>query len=119
VADDAEAIEAAIETDIDAIAGEVVNVATGVDVSVGAIADLVLDVLGRPSSLKTYVEDRPGQVDRHIGSTEKARRLLGWSARTRFEDGLERTAAWYRDNRAWWEGALARERERTVVAARS
>jgi dTDP-glucose 4,6-dehydratase len=119
VADDAEAIEAAIETDIDAIAGEVVNVATGVDVSVGAIADLVLDVLGRPSSLKTYVEDRPGQVDRHIGSTEKARRLLGWSARTRFEDGLERTAAWYRDNRAWWEGALARERERPVVAARS
>jgi dTDP-glucose 4,6-dehydratase len=119
VADDAEAIEAAIETDIDAIAGEVVNVATGVDVSVGAIADLVLDVLGKPSSLKTYVEDRPGQVDRHIGSTEKARRLLGWSARTRFEDGLERTAAWYRDNRAWWEGALARERERTVVAARS
>ena len=47
VDDDAEAIEAIIEADIDEIAGEVINVATGVDISVAEIADVVLDAVGR------------------------------------------------------------------------
>jgi dTDP-glucose 4,6-dehydratase len=62
----------------------------------------VLELVGKPASLKVHVDERPGQVDRHIGSTEKAEKLLGWRARTSFEDGLERTIAWYRDNEAWW-----------------
>ena len=108
VDDDAEAIEAAIDADLDVVSGEVINVATGVDLSVTEIADLVLEALGKPSSLKVHVDERPGQVQRHIGSTEKAARLLGWTARTRFETGLERTVAWYRDNEAWWRGVRAR-----------
>src|SRR5262245_4338984 len=102
VDDDAEAIEAVIAADLDAVAGEVINVATGVDISASEVADLVVQALGKPADLKTHVAERPGQVDRHIGSTEKATRLLGWRARTTFEDGLERTIAWYRDNEAWW-----------------
>jgi len=104
VDDDAEAIEAAISADVDAIAGEVINVATGVDISVEEIADLVLETLGKPSSLKVRVPERLGQVDRHIGSTDKAKRVLGWEARTSFEEGLSRTVAWYRENEAWWRG---------------
>ena len=102
VDDDAEAIEAIIEAPLDDVAGETINVATGVDISVAAISELVLELVGRPSSLCEHVAERPGQVRRHIGSTEKAERLLGWRARTRFEDGLERTVAWYRENEAWW-----------------
>ena len=102
VDDDAEAIEAVIAADVDSIAGEVINVATGIDISVSAIADAVLDLLGKPASLKSNVPERPGQVDRHIGTTEKALRLLGWRARTSFEEGLRRTVAWYRDNETWW-----------------
>ena len=104
VDDDAEAIEAIIEADPASVAGEVVNVATGVDISVSEIADLVLDTLGKPRSLKLHVDERPGQVDRHIGSTEKAERLLGWRARTTFAEGLGRTVEWYRENEAWWKG---------------
>jgi dTDP-glucose 4,6-dehydratase len=107
VDDDAEAIEAIIEAPLENVAGEVLNVATGFDIPVREIADLVLDVLGKPQSLKTYVTERPGQVDRHIGSTEKAERLAGWRARTSFEDGLARTVAWYRENEAWWRGILS------------
>ena len=109
VFDDAEAIEAVIETPIDDIAGEVLNIATGVDVAVTDVARLVLSLLGKPSELRLHVDERPGQVDRHIGSTEKASALLGWQARTAFEDGLERTVSWYRENEAWWRGILARE----------
>jgi dTDP-glucose 4,6-dehydratase len=110
VDDDAEAIEAVIAADIDLLAGEVVNVATGVDISVFQIADLVLEVLGKPASLKAYVDERPGQVARHVGSTEKAEELLGWHARTSLEEGLERTVEWYRENDGWWRGLLVGQR---------
>jgi dTDP-glucose 4,6-dehydratase len=109
VGDDAEAIVAAIDAPIEKIAGEVINVATGVDIPVADIAAMVLDVLGKPRDLVRNVPERLGQVDRHIGSTEKARELLGWEARTGFEEGLQRTVAWYRDNEVWWRAILARE----------
>jgi dTDP-glucose 4,6-dehydratase len=109
VGDDAEAIEATIEAPIEDIAGEVLNIATGVDISVSEIAGLVLDAVGKPRDRIVYVEERPGQVDRHIGSTERATELLGWSSSTSFAEGLERTVAWYRENESWWRGILARE----------
>jgi dTDP-glucose 4,6-dehydratase len=106
VDDDAEAIEAVIEAPLDSVAGEVLNLATGVDISINDIADNVLDALGKPRSLREHVSERPGQVDRHIGSTEKARALTGWHARTSFDEGLARTVAWYRENEAWWTSLL-------------
>ncbi|MBD0318423.1 MAG: GDP-mannose 4,6-dehydratase [Thermoleophilia bacterium] len=106
VEDDAEAIEAVIAADAGVVSGEVLNVATGVDISVTEIANYVLTALDKPPSLKIHVEERPGQVHRHIGSTEKSERLLGWRARTSFEEGLEKTIAWYAENRAWWESIL-------------
>src|SRR4029079_14494375 len=85
VDDDAEAIEAVIEAPIDSVAGEVLNIATGIDISVSEIADKVLDALGKEGALNLHVPERPGQVDRHIGSTDKAARLVGWRARTGFD----------------------------------
>src|SRR5881296_3488692 len=70
VDDDAEAIEAIIQAPLDAVVGEVLNLATGVDISINEIADRVLDAVGKDDTLKLHVPERPGQVDRHIGSTE-------------------------------------------------
>jgi dTDP-glucose 4,6-dehydratase len=106
VEDVAQAIDAVIAVDIGSIAGEVINLATGRDISVAQIADLVLERLGKPASLKVHTPERPGQVDRHIGSVDKAERLLGWRAATSFEQGLDRTIGWYDENRAWWESPL-------------
>jgi dTDP-glucose 4,6-dehydratase len=106
VEDDAEAIESIIEAPLDRVAGKVLNVATGVDIPVAEIADRVLDLLGKPASLKLHLDERPGQVDRHLGSTERISELTGWRARTSFDEGLERTVAWYRENESWWK-ALA------------
>jgi dTDP-glucose 4,6-dehydratase len=109
VDDDAEAIARAIEVEVDLVAGEVLNIATGIDLSVAEIADVVLQGLGKPGSLKEHLPERPGQVDRHIGSTEKAERILGWRARHSFHQGLEHTIAWYAENRAWWDTTLRSE----------
>jgi dTDP-glucose 4,6-dehydratase len=107
VEDDAEAIEAVIDADLDLVVGETINIATGRDASVSEIADLVLELTGKPAALKEHVDERLGQVRRHIGSTEKAQRLLGWRARSSLEEGLERTVAWYRDNEAWWQASTS------------
>ena len=110
VLDDAEAIERTIEAPIDSIAGEVINVATGIDISVGDIAAMVLDVLGKPGELDAQRSRaaRPGRPPYRL-DRQGASELLGWRARTSFEEGLERTVAWYRDNEAWWRAILARE----------
>ena len=102
VDDDAEALEALIEAPLETVAGEVVNVATGIDISVAEIARLVVDAVGTPEAAVEHVAERPGQVDRHIGSTAKLSALTGWRARTTFVEGLERTVAWYRENETWW-----------------
>jgi dTDP-glucose 4,6-dehydratase len=108
VDDTAEAIEAIIAAPREQVSGEVLNVATGVDISVSEIANRVLDALGKPHDLTTHVPERLGQVDRHIGSIEKMERLTGWRARTSFDDGLAKTIDWYRENEAWWREVLAR-----------
>ena len=107
VDDDAEAIEAIVAAPLDAVAGEVLNVATGVDISVSDVARLVLDCVGSDAGV-VHVEERLGQVDRHIGSVDKLERLTGWRARTDFETGLERTVAWYSENEAWWRSIRGR-----------
>ena len=109
VDDDAAAIEAIIATDIDTLAGQVVNVATGIDISVSDVADAVLAAVGSDVE-KVHVAERLGQVDRHIGSTVKLERLTGFRASTSFETGLERTVAWYRENETWWRAVLERDR---------
>jgi dTDP-glucose 4,6-dehydratase len=115
VFDTAEAITRACEVPLERIIGETINVATGVDESVEQIADMILEMLGKPSALKMHVDDRPGQVDRHIGSTDRAERLLGWTSNIAFADGLERTIAWYRDNPQWWQKVLSAEQTAQTV----
>jgi dTDP-glucose 4,6-dehydratase len=108
VEDTASAIEALVDVPIERIAGEVLNVATGVDIPVAEIARLVVEAVGNPEATTVNVEERPGQVDRHIGSTDVMERLTGWRSSIAFEDGLDRTVAWYRENEAWWRGVLGR-----------
>jgi dTDP-glucose 4,6-dehydratase len=108
VEDDAEALVALIESPLETVAGEVVNVATGTDLSVAEIGELVLEAVGNPQASLGFVDERPGQVDRHVGATDKIERLTGWRARTSFADGLERTVAWYRENETWWHEIVGR-----------
>jgi dTDP-glucose 4,6-dehydratase len=108
VDDDAEAIEAIIAADIDGLAGEVVNVATGIDFSVRDVAESVVAAVGVDAET-VFVDERLGQVDRHIGSTDKLEALTGWRARTSFGRGLEQTVAWYRENEGWWKALRTRD----------
>jgi dTDP-glucose 4,6-dehydratase len=62
----------------------------------------VLDLTERDESLIEFVTDRPGHDRRYSLSSGKLR-ALGWEPRVRFEQGLDRTVTWYRENAWWWE----------------
>ncbi|NLD75073.1 MAG: dTDP-glucose 4,6-dehydratase, partial [Acidimicrobiales bacterium] len=57
--------------------GETYHVGTGVEKSVEEIADLILDHLGKPHSLKTIVPDRPGHDRRYVLDWSKIEAELG------------------------------------------
>ena len=63
----------------------------------------ILAATGKPESLLETVTDRPGHDRRYALSSEKIMRESGWSPQVEFEEGLEITIAWYRQNKAWVE----------------
>jgi dTDP-glucose 4,6-dehydratase len=83
--------------------GETYNVGSGVERSIEELADLVLELTGKPETLKTIVPDRPGHDRRYLLDSTKVRGELGWQPEISFEDGLRATAEWYAANRDWWE----------------
>ncbi|MHA1916790.1 MAG: dTDP-glucose 4,6-dehydratase [Candidatus Ranarchaeia archaeon] len=83
--------------------GEVINLGTGLDTSVNDIANIILDKLRKPKELIRRIPDRPGHVRKHVSSTNKAEKLLGWKPKTPFKEGLKRTISWYKNNKWWWE----------------
>ncbi len=56
---------------------------------------------GESAELITFVEDRPGHDYRYAMDASKLERDLGWRPQVSFEEGLERTMAWYLDNPGW------------------
>ena len=62
----------------------------------------IVALTGASDAQVEHVTDRPGHDRRYSLSSQKVR-ALGWSPQVRFEDGLERTVAWYRENSWWWE----------------
>ncbi len=83
--------------------GETYNVGSGVEASIAELADRILELTGKPGSLKTIVPDRPGHDRRYLLDSSKIRTELGWAPEWDFETGLRETVAWYAEQRDWWE----------------
>ncbi|HWQ14118.1 MAG TPA: dTDP-glucose 4,6-dehydratase [Roseiflexaceae bacterium] len=81
--------------------GEVYNVGTGVETHNIDMARKILDILGKPQSLITYVADRAGHDRRYALDTSKLR-ALGWTSRHTFDEALEKTVRWFVENEWWW-----------------
>jgi dTDP-glucose 4,6-dehydratase len=88
--------------------GETYNVGSGVEANIVEIADLVLDTLGKPASLKMIVPDRPGHDRRYLLDSGKLRRELGWAPQVEFDAGMRATVEWYAGHRDWWEPLVGR-----------
>jgi len=45
---------------------------------------------------------RPKDVKILVGDNSKARKILGWNPKTRFDEGIQRTVSWYIDEGKMW-----------------
>ncbi|MCL5960842.1 MAG: dTDP-glucose 4,6-dehydratase [Chloroflexi bacterium] len=82
--------------------GRVYNVGGGNEMTNLAITHLILELLGKPADLITYVKDRPGH-DRRYSLDCSELKKLGWKPQFDFREALEKTVQWYGGNRWWWE----------------
>ncbi|MGB3976467.1 MAG: GDP-mannose 4,6-dehydratase [bacterium] len=104
VEDNCEAIDKALHIkDFDRIKNQVINIGTGIAGQVLDMAKRILKEMDLPESLISFVGNRPGQVDLHRATTQKAKELLGWEAKTSVTEGLKKTIDWYRNNEDWWK----------------
>ncbi len=67
------------------------------------IVKLILQKLGKPESLITFVKDRPGHDRRYAIDASKIEHELGWRPQETFESGIEKTIQWYLEHHKWWE----------------
>ncbi len=78
------------------------------------VDQLGLGPAGGAASLIEFVQDRPGHDRRYALDASKIRYSLGFSPRTDFRAGLEKTVRWYADNGEWvrrvCSGAYRQER---------
>jgi len=75
--------------------GEVVNVATGGRISLNTLFKTIQQLL-RTNVEPIYADARAGDVKDSQADISKARRILGYEPSVSFEDGLQKTVAWYR-----------------------
>jgi dTDP-glucose 4,6-dehydratase len=88
--------------------GQIYNVAAGNELTNVELTKALCDLLGKPHALITPVADRPGHDRRYSVDTTRLR-ALGWTPQWSFDDALQATVEWYRENRWWWEPIRARQ----------
>ncbi|HEX7544157.1 MAG TPA: GDP-mannose 4,6-dehydratase [Candidatus Limnocylindrales bacterium] len=97
VADTVRAFIAVGEAPAAAVVGRVLNAGTGVEISIGELAQLIFRVTGRDARIKQDAERlRPAdsEVMRLLCDNTRLREATGWSPEVDLADGIARTAEW-------------------------
>ena len=85
--------------------GEVINIGSGFEISIGETAEMIADLMGVKIDIEhddIRVRPERSEVERLWASNAKAKKLLGWSPRfggvEGFRKGLEQTISWFTKN---------------------
>lgn len=84
--------------EVDAACGEVVNLGSGVPLTIRSAVEQVRDEIGRGRPGFGEIAPRPNENPSLYADISKARALLGWEPQVAFADGLRETIAFYRDS---------------------
>jgi NAD dependent epimerase/dehydratase len=77
--------------------GEVVNIGTGREISIGDLVDLLVTITGSAAEVVTdesRLRPADSEVERLLCDNTRAREWAGWSPAVTLEEGLTRTSAW-------------------------
>ena len=100
VEDIARAFTAAVEKDN--LNGEVINIGSGEDIAIGELAEKIAGLMRKSVKIVRDPERvRPdkSEVQQLVCDRSKAERLLGWRPETALDDGLEKTIAWFSEEK--------------------
>lgn len=98
-------------------AGEMYNVGGGRELSNRELTEHLLEATGRDwSSVAEVTDPRGGAHDQRYAVDYAKVAALGYAPSISFDDGLARTARWYREHRDWWEPLTDKLRVATVPA---
>ena len=84
-------------------AGEVYNIGGGTELTNVELTHKILKAMGVGGEFIQPVEDRKGHDLRYSVDISKINKELGYSPQVNFEEGLEQTINWYKNNEAWWK----------------
>ena len=84
-------------------AGEVYNIGGGTELTNVELTHKILKAMGVGEEFIQPVEDRKGHDLRYSVDISKINKDLGYSPQVNFEEGLEQTINWYKNNEAWWK----------------
>ena len=84
------------------INGEVYNIGGDNERNNKEITHKILQGLGKSNDLIKYVKDRPGHDRRYSVNCSKLA-TLGWQPKFQFDQAMDLTIDWYKNNRRWWE----------------
>lgn len=96
--------------------GEIYNISSSGEAPNIEVIKKVLDILGKPHSLISYVGDRPAHDRRYGLNPNKIKTELGWKPMHSFEDGLKLTVDWYIKNQEWWKKVRGNEYQKYYQA---
>ena len=73
------------------------------DISNIEVIKKILKIMGKDESFIEFVKDRPGHDRRYAVDWSKIKRELGWKPLHDFDEWLEKTVEWYKNNEKWWK----------------
>lgn len=81
--------------------GEEINISTGVETSIGDLADILVQKLNPAANIvceRKRLRPDNSEVERLLGSNKKIHSMTDWQPSIFLAEGLDRTIAWYRDH---------------------
>jgi UDP-glucose 4-epimerase len=84
--------------DVEGASGKVFNIACGTGTSLNRVLALLGEALGRTVAAR-HEPGRAGDVRHSLADISQAKVVLGYTAAVNFVTGLERTLAWFREQR--------------------
>jgi UDP-glucose 4-epimerase len=85
----------AAEAPAEKVAGRVMNVATGVRVTLNEVVEVLREITGYDGPV-AYAPERAGDIKHSLADISLAQELLGYRPKVDFRAGLVRTVEWYK-----------------------
>ena len=85
----------------DRAVGEVVNIGSGREISIGDLVSLLVEITGSRAQIVTdesRLRPTGSEVERLLCDSTRAREWAGWTPEVSLEDGLRRTSDWVREH---------------------